>query len=358
MTVRVRVPGKLFLAGEYAVVEAGYPALIAAINRFLTVSVEESSQGSVTSSQQGLTVAWQREGEQLLFSEAQTYPLVFAAMQMAESYLCSLGQPPSCPYALSIDSQLDDQESGVKYGLGSSGAVTVATIKAVLAFFGQEVPAYRLYQLAALTQVQLGMKGSLGDLAASSYGGVIAYRSVDRSWLKKTLEVHSLLEVLEMPWKGLAIERIQLPQDLSLLVGWTGRAASTEGLVSQMDQGRHQAEKERFYQTFLSESQACLDRLIEACREEDVRAFREGITENRRLLQTFASQMNLVIETPALAKLCQVAEEVGAVAKSSGAGGGDCGICFVTEEKEADRIRQKWQAAGILPLDFAIADEV
>ena len=60
MTVQVRVPGKLFLAGEYAVVEAGYPALIAAINRFLTVSVEESSQGSVTSSQQGLTVAWQR----------------------------------------------------------------------------------------------------------------------------------------------------------------------------------------------------------------------------------------------------------------------------------------------------------
>jgi phosphomevalonate kinase len=357
MTVQVRVPGKLFLAGEYAVVEAGYPALIAAINRFLTVSVEESSQGSVTSSQQGLTVAWQREGEQLLFSEAQTYPLVFAAMQMAESYLCSLGQPPSCPYALSIDSQLDDQESGVKYGLGSSGAVTVATIKAVLAFFGQEVSAYRLYQLAALTQVQLGMKGSLGDLASSSYGGVIAYRSVDRSWLKKTLEAHSLTDVLEMPWKGLAIERIQLPQDLSLLVGWTGRAASTEGLVSQMGQGRQEAEKEDFYQNFLAASQTCLAGLIEACREDDARAFREGIAENRRLLQAFASQMNLVIETPALARLCQLAEEAGAVAKSSGAGGGDCGICFVTGKKEADQIGQKWQEAGIVPLDFALAHE-
>ncbi len=358
MRVQVSVPGKLFLAGEYAVVEAGYPAMIAAIDQYLTVCVEESSQGSLYSSQQGVTVTWQREGDRLVFSDNQDYPLVFAAMQMAESYLRSLGQLSSCHYTLSIDSQLDDQESGVKYGLGSSGAVTVATIKAVLAFFGQEVPAYRLYQLAALTQVQLGMKGSLGDLAASSYGGVIAYRSVDRNWLKENVETHSLSEVLEMPWKGLAIERIKLPHSLSLLVGWTGRAASTEGLVSQMGQGRHQAEKERFYQTFLSESQACLDRLIEACREEDVRAFREGITENRRLLQAFASQMNLVIETPSLAKLCQVAEEVGAVAKSSGAGGGDCGICFVTEEKEADRIRQKWQAAGILPLDFAIADEV
>ena len=358
MTVQVRVPGKLFLAGEYAVVEAGYPALVAAIDRYLTVCVEESSQGSLYSSQQGLIVTWKREGDRLIFSEKQTYPLVFAAMQMAESYLRSLGQLSSCCYTLSIDSQLDDQESGVKYGLGSSGAVTVATIKAVLAFFGQEVPAYRLYQLAALTQVQLGMKGSLGDLAASSYGGVIAYRSVDRNWLKENVETHSLSEVLEMPWKGLAIERIKLPHSLSLLVGWTGRVASTEGLVSQMGQGRQGAEKEGFYQNFLAASQTCVDGLIQACREDDVWAFREGIAENRRLLQTFASQMNLVIETPALAKLCQVAEEVGAVAKSSGAGGGDCGICFVTEEKEANQIGQKWQAARIVPLNFALADEV
>ena len=45
------------------------------------------------------------------------------------------------------------------------------------------------------------------------------------------------------------------------------------------------------------------------------------------------------------------------MAKSSGAGGGDCGICFVTGKKEADQIGQKWQAAGIVPLDFALAHE-
>ena len=40
MKVVTKVPGKLFLAGEYAVVESGNPAVIAAVDRYLTVSIE------------------------------------------------------------------------------------------------------------------------------------------------------------------------------------------------------------------------------------------------------------------------------------------------------------------------------
>ena len=358
MKVQVSAPGKLFLAGEYAVVEAGYPAMIAAINQYLTVTIEASNSGTVFSSQQGITIPWERSGEEIVTQTATSYALIFSAMGVAEAYVRALGQQTAAFYALSVDSQLDNSQSGTKYGLGSSGALTVATIKAVLTYYGQEVNAYRLYQLAALSQLQQGMAGSFGDLAASSYGGVIAYHSLDRDWLKELLEEHTLLEILDMPWKDVNIERLSLPGTLSLLIGWTGQAASTDSLVNQVGQGRSQDGKESSHRDFLQKSKSCLGGIIQACQQGDTERFQAGIAENRRLLQAFASQMNLVIETPSLAKLCQVAEEEGAVAKSSGAGGGDCGIAFASQAQQAEKIHHKWRSAGILPLNLNLADEM
>ncbi|MFX3985532.1 phosphomevalonate kinase, partial [Streptococcus suis] len=45
MKVQVKIPGKLFLAGDYAVVEAGYPAVIAAVDQYLTVTIETRDRG-------------------------------------------------------------------------------------------------------------------------------------------------------------------------------------------------------------------------------------------------------------------------------------------------------------------------
>lgn len=358
MKVQVSAPGKLFLAGEYAVVEAGYPAMIAAINQYLTVTIEASNSGTVFSSQQGITIPWERSGEEIVTQTATSYALIFSAMGVAEAYVRALGQQTAAFYALSVDSQLDNSQSGTKYGLGSSGALTVATIKAVLTYYGQEVNAYRLYQLAALSQLQQGMAGSFGDLAASSYGGVIAYHSLDRDWLKGLLEEHTLLEILDMPWKDVNIERLSLPGTLSLLIGWTGQAASTDSLVNQVGQGRSQDGKESSHRDFLQKSKSCLGGIIQACQQGDAERFQAGIAENRRLLQEFARKMGLNIETPALAKLCQLAEEEGAVAKSSGAGGGDCGIAFASQAQQAEKIHHKWRSAGILPLNLNLADEM
>ena len=51
MKVVTKVPGKLFLAGEYAVVESGNPAVIAAVDRYLTVSIESAESGMIHSTQ-------------------------------------------------------------------------------------------------------------------------------------------------------------------------------------------------------------------------------------------------------------------------------------------------------------------
>ena len=47
--IELSVPGKLFIAGEYAVVEPGHPAIIVAVDQFITVTVEEARKTAASS---------------------------------------------------------------------------------------------------------------------------------------------------------------------------------------------------------------------------------------------------------------------------------------------------------------------
>ncbi|HEM3544499.1 TPA: phosphomevalonate kinase [Streptococcus suis] len=355
MKVQVKIPGKLFLAGEYAVVEAGYPAVIAALDQYLTVTIETSDRGLLHSSQQAdLYLTWERKEGVVHVQGDHPYALVETAMQVTEEYLTAKGYTCQATYSLAVQSDLDDQTSGAKYGLGSSGAVTVATVKALLTYYDHRPDALLTYKLAALAQTKLGMTGSFGDLAASSFGGLIAYHSLDRSWLLGKMAELSLLDLVESDWQGLSISPIQLPEGLDLLVGWTGSAASTDRLVSQMESQKSQAEKEHIHSQFLADSKTCVEQLIVACQTNDSASARQAIAQNRKLLQDFARGMGLVIETPRLSQLCDLAQTYGAVAKSSGAGGGDCGICLVDSKEQKVAIEKAWQQAGILPLQLKI----
>ncbi|MFI3087021.1 phosphomevalonate kinase [Streptococcus sp. 2022WUSS037] len=366
MKVQVKIPGKLFLAGEYAVVEAGYPAVIAALDQYLTVTIEPSDRGLLHSSQQAdLYLTWERQEGIVHVQGDHPYALIETAMQVTEEYLTAKGQSCQATYSLAVQSDLDDQTSGAKYGLGSSGAVTVATVKALLTYYGHRPDAMLTYyghrpdamltyKLAALAQTKLGMTGSFGDLAASSFGGLIAYHSLDRSWLLGKMAELSLLDLVESDWQGLSISPIQLPEGLELLVGWTGSAASTDRLVSQMESQKSQAEKEHIHSQFLADSKTCVEQMILACQTNDSASVRQAISQNRKLLRDFARGMGLVIETPRLSRLCDLAQTYGAVAKSSGAGGGDCGICLVDSKEQKVAIEKAWQQAGILPLQLKI----
>lgn len=360
MMSQAKAPGKLYIAGEYAVVQPGHLAIVAAISETITVTIKTTrhSIGHIYSTQNPeIALRWSHHPEGLQVHHPEDlYPHITQCMAVAHTYLQSLSLPATTVYDLSVTSGLDDADSGQKYGLGSSGAVMIATLKAILQLHGVSYTPLLLYQLAAIAHQQLGLNGSMGDLAASAFGGFIAYSSVDQVWLNQQLHTVPLQSLLASDWPQLQLTPLNIPAELSLLVGWTQSPASTAAYVQSVTSSRSQAQKEAYYQTFLTESQACVQQAITACHAQDAPAFEAAIRTNHALLQTFAREMEIAIETPALSQLCAIAQAHGAAAKSSGAGGGDCGICFTTSASQRRQIRMDWQAAGILPLPLYVID--
>ena len=109
--------------------------------------------------------------------------------------------------------------------------------------------------------------------------------------------------------------------------------------------------------TLLEEVELVHDALPElALAEVDVSATLLGKRLRAPLLIRLGAELDLPLVTPALATLVRTANRVGAAAKPSGAGAGDCGIALATSAAQAAAVRAAWQDAGILPLPVQIAE--
>lgn len=351
----VKAPGKLYIAGEYAVVDPGYPAVIAAVDRFITVSISPSngSSGTIRSSNLSQeTLHWKRNNQRIRLEEPnEKAGILLRTIEMTEQYLRE--KDYALPYFdIVIKSSLNSSD-GRKFGLGSSGAVTVAAANALLTSMDVELSDIDLFKLAAAVHVSLKSRGSLGDLAAAAFTGWIAYSSPDKNWIERQLEQVTLSSLIEQPWPELNIESLPAPSTLSLLVGWTGQPASTESFVTSVQQDLEEIN----YQTFLRESKVCVNDLISGITADDSDQIKEAIRRNRELLLKMSLAKDILLETPQLKSLSSIAEQHGAVAKTSGAGGGDCGIAFAETSDQKESIFEEWRAAHIEPLKLTVYDK-
>ncbi|MGO2638610.1 MAG: phosphomevalonate kinase, partial [Enterococcus viikkiensis] len=137
-----------------------------------------------------------------------------------------------------------------------------------------------------------------------------------------------------------------------LLIGWTGSPASTSDLVDQVHQSRD--EKRTSYETFLQDSKNCVEKMIQGFKQNDIALIQQMIRENRALLNQLTTISNVLIETEELKRLNDLAEQYGGAAKSSGAGGGDCGIVIVDKRAGILPLMSSWEKAGITPLPLHV----
>lgn len=351
--ITAKAPGKLYIAGEYAIVEAGSPAIIVAIDQFVTVTINKSQEtGRISSEQyQENSLSWRRQGNEIIFDNRDNpFHYILSAIRLTELYAQSVGKQ-MVNYHVNIDSDLDSAD-GKKYGLGSSAAVTVATIRALSQFYDLHLADDALFKLASMAHLDVQGNGSLGDIAASVYGGWIAYHSFDREWLKIMRKTTSLTELLTMNWPMLSVKRLTQPQDLELLIGWTGSPASTSIFVDKM--AIFKAKQKSTYTTFLEESKKCVTNMISGFESNNSAVIQHEITNNRLILQQLASDSHIIIETDSLTSLCDLSEAQHAAAKTSGAGGGDCGIALATSQTNRSALFSNWTKHNIQPLDIKV----
>ncbi|MBU0758531.1 MAG: phosphomevalonate kinase [Nanoarchaeota archaeon] len=334
--INTSAPGKIIVAGEWAVLEKGNSAVVAAVNNKINVKIRESDRFLISIKDYGIN-------EQELISGSRHMSIAFSAVKTLEEYL---GNLRPCH----IVSEGIDRIGGHKIGLGSSAAATAAIVTALLEYNDSAWDKQLVYKLSMLSH--FGAQGKLGSgtgIAASVYGGTVKYTAPDTDWLKKRLGKKKTKEIVSMDWPDLKIENISLMPNLKILIGFTGSSASTKYLIKKiMDFKQSAPDEYTKIMTHINEQA-----LIFAVQknEQDILS---AIRNNSALLRRLENKSGVNIFTKELTKLIELSSTEKSAAKLSGAGGGDCGIAVCFDEKITQKIKRSWEENKIVPLDLKI----
>ncbi len=340
------------IAGEFAVLQPYHHLMVLAVNRYVYATIEKTEKNRLTLSDFHLdNLEFGFDGNHVeIYSDDPRIRFVGNAMSIVYTYL-NERQIEIAPVSLSIKSELDD-ESGIKYGLGSSAAVVTSVINAILNSFLSDEPSKELiFKLSAISHVITQGNGSGADIAASTYGGMLYYSSFQAEWLLDEYKrAKSISDLVEKDWKYFSVKPIEFPKGVQFCVGWTGNAASTAKLVDEI---LHLKEvNPTSFNNFLSHSKQAVEWFSTGMETKNIPLLLKGVKENRSALATVGNEADVLIETPKLAKLCDLAEKLDGAGKPSGAGGGDCGIAFMPTKENVDRLFEAWEVEGIKPLSI------
>ena len=321
MTI-VKTCGKLYWAGEYAILEPGQLALIKAIPIYMTAEIESSEVYRLYSDMFTYSVDMRPDS---------SYALIQETVALVEDYLTAQGVDLQ-PFSLDIRGKMERE--GKKFGLGSSGSVVVLVIKAMFALYERPAERDLLFKLASAVLLKRGDNGSMGDIACIVSEDLVLYQSFDREKVAEWLEKEDLPTVLACDW-GFSIRSVEPVLKFDFLVGWTKEAAVSSHMVKQI--------KDNMNASFLQTSKETVNSLVKALQEGQEEKIMELLEQASQLLENLSSD----IYTPSLRQLKNASHDLKAVAKSSGAGGGDCGIALSFDQDSTTLLKKRWADLGI-----------
>ena len=320
--IAVKTCGKLYWAGEYAILEPGQLALIKAIPIYMKAEIAFSDSYRIYSDMFDFAVD---------LTPNPAYSLIQETIALMDDFLAVRCQTLRS-FSLEIRGKMERE--GKKFGLGSSGSVVVLVIKAILSLYNITVDQELLFKLASAVLLKRGDNGSMGDLACIVAEDLVLYQSFDRKKIAAWLEEENFATVLERDW-GFSISQVQSALECDFLVGWTKEVAVSSHMVQQI--------KQNINQNFLSSSKAMVATLVESLEQGKAEKVIEQVEVASKLLEGLSAD----IYTPSLRQLKEASQDLQAVAKSSGAGGGDCGIALSFDEQSTETLKNRWADLGI-----------
>ncbi len=275
MKIKASAPGKLMLFGEHAVVY-GYPCIVTAVNKRLYVEAE------IIDGKEDEIIALQVKESRFVLETISYFRKKFKIDKYVR--IKTLG------------------DFSHNVGLGSSSAVTVATIQNLSELFKIKLSKKEIFNLSYKINLQIQGLGSGFDLAAATFGRTLYFVA-----------------------GGKIIEPINI-NSLPLVVGYSGIKADTPFYVRKVAEvfnSRKEEMKKIFEQIAI---------LVKKAKKSLVE--QKYFTTGKLMLENHELLQKLGVSIPKLDQMVNAAMASGAFgAKLSGAGGGDCMIALVSEEK-------------------------
>jgi len=311
MAAIAKAPAKIILLGEHFCVH-GAPAISMAINLYAKVKVEKwKEEGLYISSKNfGVSAVYQNKGFLVKEGDMEEAKRILNPIRIAvESTLKNKGLTFK---GLKVEV---DSEIPVGVGLGSSAAITVATIAATAKHFGFNLPKEEVCFLAYDSERYIHFNPSGVDQTTSTYGGIILYR-------------------VSSPVKHL--KPLKHPV---FVIGNTGIRRVTGDFVKKV--GKLKEERKELLESLLKTAENLVLDGVKALESGNVTLFGELMNKNHELLSKIGvshEKLELFVDT---------ARKAGALgAKLTGGGGGGCMIALVKPEKLVEVARAIREIGG------------
>ncbi|MEM4202784.1 MAG: hypothetical protein QXS54_01810 [Candidatus Methanomethylicaceae archaeon] len=326
--IKASAPGKILWLGGYAVLERPNISLVTAVNARVHAHIQKFKEDYLEIPQFNINESITALSE----DKKNSAKFVLAALSSVNSYIKAKDISIEHVKISTVSDPAFSVEGG-KSGLGSSAAVTVATVAALLCFYGfkDRELVHKLAQYShALAQ---GKIGSGFDIAAATYG-TIQYTRYSPSIM--SMDEKDITKIIDKNW-DYEIKPIEWPSELRIITGnFIGESASTTTMVKKvMDYKKNNPEE---YSEIIREIDNADRKAIDALKRKNYKEFAFYFNESRLLTKKLGEKSGAEIEPPKATTLIEkILKEGGALAaKLPGAGGGDS-ICVICSDSESER---------------------
>ncbi len=305
--------GKLYLMGEYFVVNGDATAIILPLNLGVNITVEQSDKYTIKTAANKSMHEFNLTQDTIIINN-----IIDCSLRTIFRLLKERGIAVH-PIQITIISTLESMANR-SYGFGSSGAVTVGIIKTIAQFFDVTLTKEELYKLSIISLQNHLKTSSYGDIAVSVYNKAIQYHVFDKEWFqsisKKTLD-----ELIKLSWPELVINPIDLSLNHYLVINTHKKTSSTKMVETFFN-----STPDISYQTNLKMYNDLYNEFI-ASRNIDLLGVINNLYQIMNEETPFGYMINDYKEIHAIIK------EHHGIMKVSGAGGGDNVFALFHNEK-------------------------